>query len=960
MNLTAETDQTQTKKEPQPQGFDFGAIALYSPGATPPPPPRLGQTPLQAKLTIGQPNDQYEQEADQVAHQVVNRLRAASSQVTPIAVQRQGEVGSPGGVWKGNRLNSNSNRWLQREVESEEEELQMKPATDSLQRQSQEEEDLQMKPQSHPLQRQPQQEEEELQLKATGSAASAEGQVSATVESSIQTAKGSGQPLSNPIRQPLEQAFSADFSQVKIHTDSQSDQLNRSIQAKAFTTGQDIFFRQGAYDPGNSTGQELLAHELTHVVQQNGQKVRRKTANPVAQTSSLPPQPLTIGDNSTPTEEIQRKAYEGVDVADVDAITNYVTQKFADLGGRFTLKSTRKKKATEILSHTPRMHRDLVRVLYQNRFHEPIVEPGTFAADSVDISDTSTSNKANTLKTIGKTAIAVPVGVGAVALGLGLGAATLPVSLPYGIYKAVQKRKEKKLKKAAAAAAQKNGLVLNPELDPHFVASVAKSLYDANNQHSLLTYEHLAQILELGQRPEGKVWLEKAGFKTSGEVQRYGHGKDFKNWENESAGFKMQVATYQFDAELTNTPGYHKALSAKKMTAQIHQNDADTWMKTLATPNRLTDATQQALTQNNNTYTRDTYAGESGSVRKDGLKKGVTDRVTARQGQGYLGSEQALLNSNAAAISIVQRIFIVLQRGLSYADKNGGADLKKWEAPVAVALSHGGRVNIRVPKVEIGRDQHEFFNWLTGGQGNMEMAKMHVRPAGTHRVDVQKDKAKKRGAFKEKGGFGAAIQAGMGWETGDTHHFGLDLPVGGLGQLDMNGNVILPNGSYGHLYIGYKPPTTSRDGALQIGCETDAPGMTNALGHMHTAKATSAEHSSTGGLKADKIGASKGGMVVDLSAIAKDENNWMAQLQHMEQEVQQGKVTSQQLVGQRQLQFLPGTNQAVDQNLQNPKVRKLMKTGGQGRQELEQQRQEEMQQAQSAQLMEDLEEAGLV
>lgn len=59
-----------------------------------------------------------------------------------------------------------------------------------------------------------------------------------------------------------------DFSRVKVHTDAKSDQLNRSIQAKAFTTGQDVFFRHGAYDPSSRGGQELIAHELTHVVQQ--------------------------------------------------------------------------------------------------------------------------------------------------------------------------------------------------------------------------------------------------------------------------------------------------------------------------------------------------------------------------------------------------------------------------------------------------------------------------------------------------------------------------------------------------------------------------------------------------------------------------------------------------------------------------------------------------------------------
>jgi len=93
---------------------------------------------------------------------------------------------------------------------------------------------------------------------------------SVNLEESIQQKRGQGQSLSEDIREPMEQAFGADFSEVKVHTDSQSDQLNRSIQARAFTTGQDVFFKQGEYNPGSKNGQELLAHELTHVVQQTG------------------------------------------------------------------------------------------------------------------------------------------------------------------------------------------------------------------------------------------------------------------------------------------------------------------------------------------------------------------------------------------------------------------------------------------------------------------------------------------------------------------------------------------------------------------------------------------------------------------------------------------------------------------------------------------------------------------
>jgi hypothetical protein len=68
----------------------------------------------------------------------------------------------------------------------------------------------------------------------------------------------------------MESAFGSDFSGVRVHTGSEAHALNRAVNAVAFTTGQDIFFRDGAYSPGSTDGKELLAHELTHVVQQGG------------------------------------------------------------------------------------------------------------------------------------------------------------------------------------------------------------------------------------------------------------------------------------------------------------------------------------------------------------------------------------------------------------------------------------------------------------------------------------------------------------------------------------------------------------------------------------------------------------------------------------------------------------------------------------------------------------------
>lgn len=103
-----------------------------------------------------------------------------------------------------------------------------------------------------------------------------EASVLPEVEQTIQSARGAGQPLDSGARAQMEPAFGADFGGVRVHADGQADQLNRSLSARAFTTGQDIFFKQGEYSPGSSTGRELLAHELTHVVQQNGNAVQTK------------------------------------------------------------------------------------------------------------------------------------------------------------------------------------------------------------------------------------------------------------------------------------------------------------------------------------------------------------------------------------------------------------------------------------------------------------------------------------------------------------------------------------------------------------------------------------------------------------------------------------------------------------------------------------------------------------
>ncbi len=90
------------------------------------------------------------------------------------------------------------------------------------------------------------------------------GPVSPDLAQRIEANRGSGAPLEEGTRTQMEGALGASFDHVRVHSDAESAQLNRSISAKAFTTGSDIFLGPGASPSDHS----LMAHELTHVVQQ--------------------------------------------------------------------------------------------------------------------------------------------------------------------------------------------------------------------------------------------------------------------------------------------------------------------------------------------------------------------------------------------------------------------------------------------------------------------------------------------------------------------------------------------------------------------------------------------------------------------------------------------------------------------------------------------------------------------
>lgn len=149
---------------------------------------------FQAKLSVNQPNDPYEREADTVANAVVQKKPGIQRVCT--------------------------------ECEKENEEM--------------------------------------VQQKSEGTG----GTASQTLSNRVERSAGKGRSLPQKTLHEMQSSFGIDFRHVNIHTDSASVQMNKELNAQAFTHGSDIYFNSGKYNPETSGGKQLLAHELTHVVQQ--------------------------------------------------------------------------------------------------------------------------------------------------------------------------------------------------------------------------------------------------------------------------------------------------------------------------------------------------------------------------------------------------------------------------------------------------------------------------------------------------------------------------------------------------------------------------------------------------------------------------------------------------------------------------------------------------------------------
>lgn len=128
---------------------------------------------------------------------------------------------------------------------------------------------------------------------------------------------GNGSPMENGTRSFMEDRFGQDFSNVRVHTNEHAADSAKAIDAKAYTSGSDIVFDKGQYNPGSQSGQTLLAHELAHVVQQNGSIARKENPKPAetppSSKTTTPPAKATTGtDTAAADDDANKKAVKEI------------------------------------------------------------------------------------------------------------------------------------------------------------------------------------------------------------------------------------------------------------------------------------------------------------------------------------------------------------------------------------------------------------------------------------------------------------------------------------------------------------------------------------------------------------------------------------------------------------------------------------------------------------------------
>ena len=222
---------------------------------------------FQTKLSIGKAGDKYEKEADAVANTVVNQ-----KQTTPLIQQKK--ISGIQRLTSGQeeeKLGTNDARMRK------DKEIQEKPEIQRMCPECEKESGLQRMTNDE-------KNDEELVQQKSESGATASASLSGRIENSA----GKGKQLPPKTLTEMNSSFGTDFSHVNVHTGSDAVQMNKELSAQAFTHGNDIYFNTGKFRPESQDGKLLLAHELTHSLQQNNSIQRQSGVTADVKKTEVP------------------------------------------------------------------------------------------------------------------------------------------------------------------------------------------------------------------------------------------------------------------------------------------------------------------------------------------------------------------------------------------------------------------------------------------------------------------------------------------------------------------------------------------------------------------------------------------------------------------------------------------------------------------------------------------------
>ncbi len=366
------------------------------------------------------------------------------------------------------------------------------------------------------------------------------------------------------------------------------------------------------------------------------------------------------------------------------------------------------------------------------------------------------------------------------------------------------------------------------------------------------------QIDTLSRKPEDQQWLQEIGIGTTAEARNLvdsNADNRFKNWVQLPHGRRILAATLAFrrhrpgDPQPTD-PAY--TLGRFMHTQQLDEDSDE----------------RKRLERDRDEQIRKTAVDSLHPESMDpGERHPNADQVSNQD-----------RNQAAAANEIITNILHVLQAGLKVRDAEG--NYTAYEGDVIRALAHGGRVTIRVPALTAGQNANDLLNTLGVLQDESRNPAVKRRGFATHDIDIDKNSgagdSATRGGMIEHGGLRAGIPNALTEGTLKSLEdlaallhlspdqldavklMSADPAITGLGAKDFNGDMVLPNGSYGHLLLVWLPPTQKKDGALLVGLETTAADAKSPVGYKHSitsTEATANPESMLHGHKPDKIGA---------------------------------------------------------------------------------------------------------